>query len=89
MSKAGTKEEKNCKYVNSCNSQTNPTNTLIEYVPTITIITKPWNGNFLISPEAESAYKPAMVKATAMQTVTTYNIHSCPKQRCLISSEIP
>mgnify|MGYP004643876423 FL=1 len=89
MSKAGTKEEKNCKYVNSYNSQTVPINTLIEYVPTIIVITNPRNGNFLISPEAESAYTPAMVKAMAMQTVTTYNIHSCPKQRCLISSEIP
>lgn len=30
-----------------------------------------------------------MVKPAAKQTVTTYNSHSCPKQRCFISSSFP
>ena len=53
------------------------------------IITNLCNGNFLKSPATESAYKPAMAKPTAKQTVTRNNSHSCPKQRCFISSKIP
>lgn len=30
-----------------------------------------------------------MVKPAAKQTVTTYNSHSCPKQRCFFSSSFP
>lgn len=48
------------------------------------IITNLCNGNFLISPATESAYKIA--KPTARQTVTAYNSHSWSKQRCFISS---
>ena len=53
------------------------------------IITNLCNGNFLISPATESAYKPAIAKPTARQTVTAYNSHSWPKQRCFISYKIP